>query len=58
MAWGYRKSFKVAPGIRLNASKRGVGISGGSKHARVSANTRGQKRRSFSFMGFFSRKQS
>jgi uncharacterized protein DUF4236 len=38
----FRKSKKIAPGVRLNVSKRGVGLSAGIKGARVSANTQGE----------------
>ena len=41
MGWSFRKSFKVAPGIRLNLSKGGVGISGGVKGFRVGVGPRG-----------------
>ncbi|HFJ9453604.1 TPA: DUF4236 domain-containing protein [Bacillus tropicus] len=36
MGFRFRKSKKIAPGIRLNASKKGIGISIGVKGARVS----------------------
>ena len=57
MAWGFRKSVKIAPGVRLNLGRRGVGLSAGPRGAKMSANTRGQRHRSFSFMGLFSRKR-
>ena len=56
MSYGFRKSKKIGKGLRLNVSKRGVGVSGGPRHARISANTRGQKRASLSFLGMFWRK--
>ncbi len=31
MGWSFRKSFKVAPGVRLNLSKKGLGMSMGVK---------------------------
>lgn len=34
MGWGFRKSFKIAPGVRLNLSKRDIGASVGVKVAR------------------------
>jgi uncharacterized protein DUF4236 len=55
MSWGVRKSFKVAPGVRITASKKGMSVSGGPRGAKVSANTRGEKRRSLSLFGFFTR---
>jgi len=38
----FKKSIKIAPGIRLNIGKKSVGISAGIKGARISANTKGQ----------------
>lgn len=35
-----RKSFKVAPGVRINIGKKSVGISAGVRGAHVSTNTR------------------
>ncbi|MCL6236954.1 DUF4236 domain-containing protein [Acinetobacter sp. ANC 5033] len=36
MGFNFRKSFKIAPGVRLNVSKKGVtGVSVGGKGARV-----------------------
>ena len=29
MSWGYRRSCRIAPGVRLNVSKRGAGLSVG-----------------------------
>lgn len=40
MGWGFRKSFKIAPGIRVNLSKRGVSTSFGAKGLTV--NSRGK----------------
>jgi hypothetical protein len=57
MGWGYRKSFKVMPGVRLTASKRGMSTSVGRKGARVSVNSRGQKSVSAGWKGFFWRKR-
>ncbi|PFI46706.1 hypothetical protein COI73_17325 [Bacillus cereus] len=36
MGFRFHKSKKIAPGIRLNASKKGIGVSIGVKGARVS----------------------
>jgi Protein of unknown function (DUF4236) len=57
MAWGYRRTRKLVPGVRLNLSKRGVGISAGRRGAHVSANTRGQKAAWLSWKGLFWRKR-
>ena len=43
MGFVFRKSFKVAPGVRLNVSKRGMGVSvGGRNTPRVSVNSNGR----------------
>jgi hypothetical protein len=57
MSWGYRRSRRIAPGIRLNLSKRGPGISVGPRHAKLSANTRGRRGLYLSAFGFFFRKR-
>ncbi|MBZ5752605.1 DUF4236 domain-containing protein [Metabacillus rhizolycopersici] len=44
MGLNFRKSFKVAPGVRVNVSKSGVGASFGGKGLRYSVNSRGQRR--------------
>ena len=36
MGLSFRKGFKLGAGLRLNLSKRGLGISGGVKGGRVS----------------------
>jgi tetratricopeptide (TPR) repeat protein len=41
MGFSFRKSIKIAPGLRLNMSKKGFGISVGVKGARVSVGPRG-----------------
>lgn len=51
MALGFRKSFKVAPGIRMNVSTRGVGVSAGVSGLRYSVNSRGQRRTTASIPG-------
>jgi len=53
----FRKSLKIAPGLRLNLSKRGVGVSAGPRGTKLSANTRGERRASFSFKGLNWRKR-
>jgi uncharacterized protein DUF4236 len=57
MSWGYRKSRRVAPGIRLNVSKRGFGVSAGPRGAKLSVNSRGQRSLWLSKLGFFFRKR-
>src|SRR5690606_34685138 len=41
MSIRFRKSFKVAPGVRLNVSKSGLGMSVGTRGARVGVGPRG-----------------
>lgn len=40
MGWRYRKSIKIAPGIKLNFGKKSMGVSIGGKHGGVSINSR------------------
>ena len=42
MGLRFRKSVKIAPGVRLNIGKKSVGISAGVKGARVSVNSSGR----------------
>jgi hypothetical protein len=57
VSWGFRKSRRLGPGVRLNVSKRGLGLSVGPRGAKASANTRGQRSVSLSLLGFFFRKR-
>ena len=57
MGWGYRKTRRIAPGVRLNLSRRSLGVSVGRRGARLSANSRGGKTLSLSRLGFFWRKK-
>ena len=43
MGFRIRKSFKIAPGVRVNVGKKSIGISAGVKGARVSVNSSGRK---------------
>jgi tetratricopeptide (TPR) repeat protein len=43
MGFRMRKSIKIAPGVRLNVSKTGVGGSVGGKHGRYSAHSSGRR---------------
>jgi hypothetical protein len=43
MGFRMRKSIKVAPGVRVNVSKRGVGASVGGRGARYSVHSSGQR---------------
>jgi hypothetical protein len=57
MPFGFRKSFKLAPGVRLNVSKRSIGLGAGPRGAKLSANSRGQRRVGLSLGGLFWRKR-
>ncbi len=56
MAFGFRKSVKLAPGVRLNLGKRSAGLSFGPRGAKLSVNTRGEKRASLGWRGFWWRR--
>ena len=43
MGFSSRKSFKIAPGIRLNLSKRGLSQASGVRGLRGSVNTKGEE---------------
>ena len=51
MSWIFRKSKRIIPGVRLNISKKGLGISAGVNGARVSINSKGQKTTSVGIPG-------
>ena len=57
MGWSFRKSFRIAPGVRINLSKRGASVSGGPKGAKLSVNTRKERRVSVGRFGAFWRKK-
>jgi hypothetical protein len=57
MAWSFRKSIKLAPGVRLNLGKRGAGVSVGRRGLRLSANTRRQRSLTASLLGLVWRKK-
>jgi Protein of unknown function (DUF4236) len=57
VAFGFRKSIKLGPGVRSNLSKRGASVSGGPKGAKLSVNTRNEKRVSLGRFGAFWRKK-
>ena len=41
MAWSFRKRIKVAPGVHINLSKKGVSTSFGTKGASLTTGPRG-----------------
>lgn len=51
MGLSFRKSIKIAPGLRVNFSTKGVGVSAGVKGLRYSVNSRGQRRTTASLPG-------
>lgn len=57
MSLGFRKSFGIVPGVRVNLSRQGASVSGGPRGAKVSVNTRRQRRMSLGLFGFFFRRR-
>lgn len=51
MGFRFRKSFKVAPGVKINVSKKSIGISAGTKGAHVSVNSSGRVTKSAGIPG-------
>ena len=51
MGFRFRKSVKIAPGVRLNIGKKSVGLSAGVKGARVSVNSSGRVTKSVGIPG-------
>ena len=51
MGFRYRKSIKIAPGVKLNLSKKSVGVSVGTKGARMSISSTGRVTRTLSIPG-------
>lgn len=51
MGLRYRKSIKIAPGVRLNVNKNSVGVSAGVKGLRYSVNSKGQTTKTVSIPG-------
>lgn len=51
MGWNFRKSIKIAPGVKLNFSKRGVGMSVGPKGYKISVNSKGDVHKTISIPG-------
>jgi hypothetical protein len=57
MGLGFRKSVKILPGVKLNLSRRGIGVSAGPKGAKVSAGSSSSRRVSLGRFGWFWRKR-
>lgn len=51
MGFRVRKSFKIAPGVRMTVTPKSLGLSAGVKGARISANTSGRVTRTLSVPG-------
>ncbi|HBG2428214.1 TPA: DUF4236 domain-containing protein [Clostridioides difficile] len=51
MGFNFRKSINLGGGLKLNLSKKSVGISAGVKGARVSVNSKGRKSATLSIPG-------
>ena len=43
MGLGFKKSIKIAPGVRVNLGKKSAGLSFGVKGAKYSINSSGKK---------------
>jgi len=51
MGFRFKRSIKIAPGVRLNVGKKSVGVSAGVRGARISTNTRTGTRATISAPG-------
>lgn len=51
MGFRVRKSFKIAPGVRMTVTPRSIGVSGGVPGARISANSSGRVTRTLGIPG-------
>jgi tetratricopeptide (TPR) repeat protein len=51
MSWRYRKTVRLAPGVRLNLGRRTTGVSVGGHGVRWSANTAGRRTRTVTIPG-------
>lgn len=59
MAWSYRKRIKIAPGVRLNISKKGVSTSFGIRGASITTGKNGTYLNTgIPGIGIYSRKKS
>lgn len=57
MGFGFRKRKRILPGMWLNLSKRGVGVSAGRRGATMSRSPGGRKQVSLGWKGLFWRKR-
>lgn len=51
MSWNFRKSIKIAPGVKVTLGKKSTSVSVGPKGLKHSINTKGQVRRTTSIPG-------
>ena len=51
MGFRFRKSFKVAPGVRLNVGRKSASVSFGGKGLRTTVSTSGRRTRTVSIPG-------
>lgn len=51
MGLRFRKSIKIAPGVKLNIGKKSIGLSAGAKGAHVSINSKGRVTKSIGIPG-------
>lgn len=51
MGWRFRKSFKIAPGIKLNLNKKSTSVTFGTRGAHYTINSKGKRTKSFGFPG-------
>jgi hypothetical protein len=57
VALGFRKRKRIAPGLFLNLSKRGAGVSIGRRGASLSRSPKGRRQLSLGWKGLFWRKR-
>jgi hypothetical protein len=57
MGFGFRKRKRIAPGLFLNLSKRGAGVSVGRRGATMSQSGTGRRQLSLGWKGLFWRKR-
>lgn len=51
MGWRFRKSFKIAPGIKLNLNKKSTSVTFGTRGAHYTINSKGKRTKSIGFPG-------
>lgn len=51
MGWKFRKSIKIAPGIKLNFNKNSTGVTFGGKGVHYTVNSKGKRTKSIGIPG-------